>query len=474
MKKASLLFLALLICSTVSAQYLYPEHYKEKISSFCLDCGNPQAMPPDDMLQQMWLEFNKKAALKVEGDIYIQVLVDSVGNARLLSADNRTNVKSKKLRLRQAVNAIRWTPSSADGTQSVQLQLSFYNDRFSVRRLSMTFRDSESHPEVERPDLSLSYQWQVYNTGNSNLPANMSRAVGVDSNGIVWMGTDNGLARFDGSFMQVYNCKNVPQMGYPLDETKSRTRTAMAMAVDAKCNKWVSLGYVVMRYNDTLWTEYNEENSPVNWVTHITVDKRNNVWCSGFHGLACYDGQEWHHLDSIEYNLPSNNMAFGYYDSRGRLWLGTTRGAVVIEDGRTEDYAGTPFSMRDRYATHIQEDSQGNVWVMFYGGDDAPNGGLQMLDTQGQWHEIRCPDIKHWGSSMFSDFAVDERHRQVWIAIYHTGLLLYDMDSDHWELYTPDNSALPHEYIEDITLDRGGTLWAATFGGFAKALRTRD
>ena len=158
MKKASLLFLALLICSTVSAQYLYPEHYKEKISSFCLDCGNPQAMPPDDMLQQMWLEFNMKAALKVEGDIYIQVLVDSVGNARLLSADNRTNVKSKKLRLRQAVNAIRWTPSSADGTQSVQLQLSFYNDRFSVRRLSMTFRDSESHPEVKRPDLSLSYQ----------------------------------------------------------------------------------------------------------------------------------------------------------------------------------------------------------------------------------------------------------------------------------------------------------------------------
>ena len=46
------------------------------------------------------------------------------------------------------------------------------------------------------------------------------------------------------------------------------------------------------------------------------------------------------------------------------------------------------------------------------------------------------------------------------------------MDSDKWELYTPDNSALPHEYVSDITLDRDGTLWASTFGGFIKALRT--
>ena len=217
MRKIIIIILALLASSSLSAQYLYPEHYKEKISSFCLDCGDPKAMPPDDMLQQMLLEFNKKAVLKVEGDIYIQVLVDSVGNARLLSADNRTNVKSKKLRLRQAVNAIHWTPAGDGGTQSVQLLLSFYDDKISVQRLTMTFRDSESHPEAEHPDPSLSYQWQVYNTGNSNLPANMSRAVGVDSNGIVWMGTDGGLARFDGGFMNVYNCKNVPQMGYPLD-----------------------------------------------------------------------------------------------------------------------------------------------------------------------------------------------------------------------------------------------------------------
>lgn len=473
MKRIASILLALLVTSGLSAQFLYPEHYKEKVTSLCLDCGNPKAMPPDDMLQQMLLHFNRKAVLKIEGDIFIQVLVDSVGNARLLSADNRTNVKSKKLGLRKAVNAIHWTPASESGTQSVQLQLSFYDDRFSVRRLAMTFRDSESHPEAEHPDLSLTYQWQVYNTANSSLPANMSRAVGVDSNGIVWMGTDGGLVRFDNGFMQVYNCKNVPQMGYPLDETKSRTRDVMAMAVDKKGNKWVSLGYIVVRYNDTAWTEYNEDNSPVKWVTHVTIDKRNNVWCSGFHGLACYDGQSWRHIDSSEYNLPSNNMAFGYYDSRNRLWIGTTRGAVMIEDGRTEDYAGTPFSMRGRYATNIHEDSQGNVWVMFYGGDKDPDGGLQWLDTQGQWHEVRCPDIKKWGSTMFSDFAVDEKHRQLWIAIYHTGLLLYDMDRDKWELYTPDNSALPHEYVSDITLDRDGTLWAATFGGFIKALGTR-
>lgn len=469
--KKTILLLALMITGlNLSAQYIYPEHYKEKVSSFCFDCGTPKAMPPANMQQLMLQQFNEKALRKIEGSIYIQVLVDSTGNARLLSADNRTNVKSKKLRLQKAVNSIRWTPAGDGGMQSVQMLLLFQDDRLYVRRLALEFGDSESHPEVAHPDSRLSYEWQVYNTGNSSLPWNMSRAVAVDSNGIVWMGTDNGLVRFNGGFMKVFNCRNVPAMGFPLDSTRSRTKTAMAMAVDSDNNKWVSLGWSILRYNDTAWTVYDSTNSPIRWVTGVTVDKRGYVWCNGFHGLSCYDGQAWRHIDSTEYSLPSNNMDFGYYDSRNRLWIGTTRGAVVIADGHAEDYAGTPFSMRDRFATHIHEDSQGNVWIMFYGGDDDPNGGLQMLDTNGQWHEIRCPSIKNWGSTMFSDFAIDEIHRQLWIAIYHTGLLLYDMDANKWELYTPDNSALPDSYIEDITLDRNGTLWGATFGGIVKSL----
>ena len=79
-----------------SAQF-FPEGYEKTIPDFCVDCGNPKAMPPDDMLQQLMIRFEPKAFNKTRGKIYIQVLVDSNGTATLLSTDNRTNVKSKNL-----------------------------------------------------------------------------------------------------------------------------------------------------------------------------------------------------------------------------------------------------------------------------------------------------------------------------------------------------------------------------------------
>ena len=47
-----------------------------------------------------------------------------------------------------------------------------------------------------------------YNKANSGLPDNTIRALVKDSKGIKWIGTEGGLARFDGQNWTVYNKKN--------------------------------------------------------------------------------------------------------------------------------------------------------------------------------------------------------------------------------------------------------------------------
>ena len=138
MKKIILICTALCAIGMRASAQFFPEGYEKTIPDFCVDCGNPKAMPPDDMLQQLMIRFEPKAFNKTRGKIYIQVLVDSTGTAKLLTAKNLTNVKSKKLNLQHSVNSIKWTPSSDKRIQSVVLVLNFLDDRMEITRMEPT------------------------------------------------------------------------------------------------------------------------------------------------------------------------------------------------------------------------------------------------------------------------------------------------------------------------------------------------
>lgn len=471
MKKILVFCYAMLICLSLSAQYIYPEHYNERPSQFCLDCGEPQAMPPADMLQQMMTRFNKKALQNIDGDIYLQVLVDSVGNARLLSADNQTNVKSKKLRLRTAVNAVRWTPAGGGGVQSVQILLTFHEGNLSARRMTLKFKDPEGHHEPKHLDTSLSYQWQVYNTSNSSLPQNMSRAVAIDSNGLVWMGTDKGLVKFDRGFMQVYNQRNSPLVTYERDTTD--LQSIMALDFDSHGRLWISQGYYVFMLDNGKWIYFDENNSPLTWCTKFNYDKCGNLWIPTSKGAHRYVDGKWNSVDSTTYPLPSNKIMSIYVDSRHRVWIGTAKGSIMVDGEKMETFENTQYPIKNRTISHILEDKNGNIWLAFYGDEREPTTALMRYDTDGKWHKYNCPLIKNWKSETIADIILNEQRGELWLSVYHIGLLLFSMDTGKWELYTPDNSSIPSGYIEGFDLSSDGTLWAATFGGFVKSIYAR-
>lgn len=465
MKKLCLLLTMLLVTATLKAQHLYPEHYSFKGSRFCLDCGDPKAMPPDDICTRLLKAFNKKAIKNIEGDIYVQVLIDSEGKAQLVSADNQSNVTSKKLRLQKAINSIKWSPAvydDKDNNQSVQLLLAFHNGAIAIRRVTITFGDTPVKEAPVDKDPSLTFDFEVFNTANSELPWNMSRAVASDTSDVIWMGTDEGLARFAHEQMSVYNHENSPLGTYPT----GRFQSIMALGVDKFNRKWISQGYDILMYNDTAWVKFDTVNSPLRWCTNIDVDYFGDAWFSTSNGAACYKDGQWETIDSTDYPLPSNRFFCVYNDSRGRTWIGSVKGSVMVEDGQIEDFSGTDNSIKSRGFTKICEDDKGNLWFTFFRGIKSKDGGIAMYDTEGQWHEITCPLIDDLGSVGFGDIVFDAKHNLLWLSPYHIGLLMYDFKNDYWELYTPENSDIPHSYIQDLTIDKEGVLWGATFGGF--------
>ena len=470
MKKLCMSLTLLLIVVALKAQYIYPEQYPFKGSSFCLDCGDPPAKPPYDMNIRLATALNGRAMKNIEGDIYVQILVDSVGNAQLLSADNQSNVTSKKLGLQKAVSSIKWTPAVYDGKdnhQSVQLLLSFHNGTIAIGRVTVIFGDTPVNKAPVNKDPSLRFDFEVFNTDNSDLPWNMSRAVASDTAGVIWMGTDDGLARFAHNQMSIFNHKNAPMDVYP----DGRFRSIMALGVDRLNRKWISQGYSIHMYNDTTWVKFDTLNSPMRWCTNIDVDYFGDVWLSSFNGVACYKDGQWENIDLTSYLLPSNRIFCVYNDSHGRMWVGSNKGSVMVENGRIEDFSDTDYSIKLRGITNVCEDDEGNLWFTFYSNSKLKEGGVAMYDTGGHWHEIVCPLVKDWGSIGFGDLVFDAKHKLLWFSPYHIGLLMYDFKNDYWELYTPENSVIPHSYIEDLTIDKEGLLWGATFGGFFKMIK---
>ena len=70
-------------------------------------------------------------------------------------------------------------------------------------------------------------EWLSYNTSTSGLPSNRVLSITIDGSGNKWVGTERGLAKFDGTNWTVYNSKN---SALPSNEVHS-------IAIDGSGNK---------------------------------------------------------------------------------------------------------------------------------------------------------------------------------------------------------------------------------------------
>jgi len=71
--------------------------------------------------------------------------------------------------------------------------------------------------------------WTVYDTTNSGLPKNDINAIAIDAGGNKWIGTNGGLAKFDGAHWTIYSSSN---SGLPNNFITS-------IVIDENGNKWI-------------------------------------------------------------------------------------------------------------------------------------------------------------------------------------------------------------------------------------------
>lgn len=474
--KYIIFFLGLISINSLCGQNLYQEKFENcKLSMFCLDCGDIKAIPPESFIDDFVSNLNKKSLSKIGGNIEVQILVDSLGKPCLLSANNETNVKSKKLNLQYAINqTANWAPALKEGEikeVSVSLLLNFSNGKLSIRRRDFNASSNSNFRSVGTPKVKgtnqdkLSQSWTLFDQKNSKLPWDMSRAVAVDNNGVIWLGTDSGLVKVKNEQMEVFDTKNSSLKSELYDEDE--TVSIRDISIDNENNIWLIASWDVYRFNGENWMLYDSLNSPINWARKIFVDNANNIWFTSWKGISKYDGEVWTSINTSNSKLPSNKTLGIYVDSKERVWIGTFEGNIRIDKDETVEFDNEDSPLCEGFISQMFEDKKGNLWFDLYSKDKS-KAGIYKLRTDGEWESIKPKKSDLFTENDINHFLLDEDQNILWIALNSVGLIRYDISADNWETYTNENSNVPSIHVMQLAKEKDGTIWAATFAGIIK------
>ncbi len=328
-----------------------------------------------------------------------------------------------------------------------------------------------------------------------------------DMKGYLWVGTANGLNRYDGYTFKIYYTN-------PLDSTSISDNGIFSLLEDKDGIIWVgTVEGVLNKFNrqtetferfrllDTMKvesaTDENFYGYPIPFsrsndksVTSLAEDKEGNLWIGTWGmGLVKYNKKEnsvvhFYKNPASVRNIGSNRIRSVVVDSDGVVWAGSLGDGlirIIPSNGKqkTEQYDITIFrhsskdktSLSDNRVTSLFIDKDKNIFIGTYG------GGFNVLSKSEQDKDqssVRFINFKNnlgAGNSLSSNtvMAILQDHLgYYWMGTFGGGMDRFDYRSKtytHFRNDPMDLNSLSKNDILSIFEDRSGNLWVGTLLG---------
>lgn len=316
-------------------------------------------------------------------------------------------------------------------------------------------------------------------TVENGLSQNAVIAISQDSHGFLWMGTPNGLNRYDGYRIRQFQSR-------PNDSTTLSTSSVLAILHDSRKDLWIGCFDGLNRYDERL-DRFNRIKSPIQKSVAFYAlyeDTQGRIWAGTDHGLFYIDPAQPQQLQPVL--LPGQqgidqqwNVRAILQDRKGQLWVGTTTGLLQmsrpgISTGilHYKHQPGTPTSISADFVTTLAEDRYGKLWV------GTHSNGLNAFDantkTFTRFLHTNGPSII---SNTIRKVLIDKQG-QLWIGTQE-GVSILDETGRHLQSYQQndrDPASLSHNSVHNLFQDRSDNIWIGTwFGGinYTYAVNTR-
>jgi diguanylate cyclase (GGDEF)-like protein len=287
----------------------------------------------------------------------------------------------------------------------------------------------------------------------NGLASDLLRQVFIDREGIVWVAHDSGLSKLLPSEFVGYNIDS--------DLLSSFVRT---LAEDQAGRLWLGTrnGVQIVSRVDGQW--HIDSETTITTADGLADERIYSIAFAndGSALLATSQGVvHWREGEGVvgvleeADGLPSNRARALLHDSRGRTWVSTDAGTVLVEEGAVRP-APAP-ELAAAYAMRIREDDAGRIWFA------TLQHGLFMLEPSGasrQWRaEHGLSDEMLW-DVMPSDSG------SVWVGSNGDGLFYVDVDGPV-KNYTVEDG-LADNFVWQVLVDDDGMVWAYTNRGLSR------
>lgn len=260
-------------------------------------------------------------------------------------------------------------------------------------------------------------------TVDNGLSQSTINCIFQDSKGYLWIGTQDGLNRFNGKTFDIF-------YNDPLDDKSISNKWIYDIVEDKKGNLWIATILGLNKFNRKNETfkrffhdSKNPRSIPGNEILGLLVDDNNTLWIRTRENLSKYDNKDFHSFEissdrffikKISKKIPIVKTPHTIWTSsdKGIYYVSTTTGAY----GNITNINGTTIA--NPYVTALVYDNKQTLWV-------GTINGLSKYDMR----------------------------RKTFTNFFHK---------------KNDENSLPANSINYLTIDHSGNIWVATDVGLCK------
>lgn len=318
------------------------------------------------------------------------------------------------------------------------------------------------YPQSDRIGL----EFNVLSTANG-FPTNEIQKVYQDREGFMWFATRNGLCKYDGYLMTVYSSNQI------------RTHLLVSnnmfcLADDNNGNLWIGTDNGVNRFNKMSgkFEPIQVQSTTNKVISSILITKKGDIWIGLDDGLFKYDPKKnaftHHSLQKIGDITITASVKSIIEDTSGEIWIGTWNNGLYRYSPPKNIFYVYP-QLNPRNSAHvIYEDSKQNIWIGTW------KGGLHLLENPRDMENFRLKTYRHntldpnsLSDDIVYDICEDVNTNSLWIGT-RSGLSILEYDNPsgfiNWSV-AHERNKLPSNEINSIIRDNEGNIWIGTIGG---------